>query len=165
MRQIKAQPLTLEDFAPFGCFASVMEPKGEALHGEIHSFYRENSRYFYEGKLPVGFSPIVVKRPDKMVITCAEYHNKTCEAIMPVNDDMILHVAPAGGTDPVPEKTKVFIVPKGTIVTLYPGVWHLCPLPKSESVLHALIVLPERTYVNDFFLENFAEKDCFEIVL
>ena len=165
MRTIQAQPLTAAAFAPYGCFASVLQPEGPSLSGELHTFYRENSRFFYQGKLPLGFSPIAVKKPEKMIITCAEYHNATCEAIIALNDDFILHVAPANGGTPEPAKTEAFIVPKGVIVTLYPGVWHLCPLPKAEALLHALILLPERTYVNDFFIEDFQAEDCFEITL
>lgn len=165
MRTIKAKPITQEAFAPYGCFTSVLNPSGPSLSGELHTFYREGSRFFHQGKLPVGFSPITVKNPERMVINCAEYHNTTCEAIIAVNDDFILHVAPANGGTPEPEKTEAFIVPKGDIVTLYPGVWHLCPLPKSEPVLHALIILPERTYINDFFIENFKEGESFEIVV
>lgn len=165
MRVIKPEPLTREAFAPFGTFTSVLNPEGPALSGELHTFYRDSSRYYYQGDLPVGFSPISVKKPEKMVINCAEYHNTTCEAIMAVNDDFILHVAPANGGTPDPASTKVFLVPKGVIVTMFPGVWHLCPLPKSEAVLHALIVLPERAYMNDFHIESFKEEDCFEIIL
>jgi len=163
MRKIKLQPLTLEAFAPFGSFASVLTPEGPSLQGELHTFYRESSRFFFQGSLPIGFSPIAVKKPEKMVITCAEYHNSTCEAIMAVNDDFVLHVSPANGGVPSPESTKAFLVPKGVIVTLYPGVWHLCPLPYKEPLLHALIVLPERTYMNDICVVNFKDDECFEI--
>lgn len=163
MRKIKAESLTVEGFAPYGSFTSVLHPAGYSLSGELHTFYRDSSRYYYQGKLPIGFSPITVKKPAKMIIKCAEYHNNTCEAILALNDDFFLHVAPAGGTVPEPIHTKVFLIPKGTIVTMNPGVWHLCPLPANESVLHALIVLPERTYINDFFIENFKEEDWFEI--
>ena len=33
--------------------------------------------------------------------------------ILPLNDDMILHVAPASGGTPVTEYTKAFVVPRG----------------------------------------------------
>ena len=162
MRKIKALPITSEAFAPYGCFADALEPKGEALCGPMHSFYRENARFFSESTT-LGFSPITVRKPDQMVITCAEYHNKTCEAIVALNDDFLLHVAPANGGTPEPEKTVVFRVPKGVVTVLYPGVWHLCPLPASEPVLHALILLPDRTYVNDFYCKDFAPGEAFEI--
>ena len=48
--------------------------------------------------------------------------------ILPLNDDMILHVAPASAGTPVPELTKAFIVPKGTLVKINTAIWHLAPL-------------------------------------
>jgi len=163
MRKIKVQQLTSEAFAPFGTFANVMAPTGDFLGGPNHNFYRDSSRYYSDFNLPIGFSPIEVKEQGFQVVA-AEYHNRCCEGIMPVNDDCILHVSPAGGVYDV-SKTKAFIVPKGTIVTLFPGVWHLCPLPRTQPVLNALIVLPERAYVNDFSIVDLDEKNAFEIEL
>ena len=39
MRQIPVQPLTAEDFAPFGQFYSMTSPQGYALCGPLHQFY------------------------------------------------------------------------------------------------------------------------------
>ena len=162
MLKIKTQKLTQEDFAPFGTFASVMDPQGPCLQGPHHKFYRDSSRFYSDFNLPVGLSPITVEK-QSMVITAAEYHNRTCECIMPVNDDAIVHVSPANGGTYDVSQTKAFVVPKGTIITLFPGVWHLCPLPATQPVLNALIVLPERTYINDFYIVDLDEDNQFEI--
>ena len=94
-----------------------------------------------------------------------EYHTTSPELILPLNDDMIIHVAPASGGTPVPEWTKAFVVPKGTLVKINTAVWHLAPLPVSEDVLHAMIILPECTYVNDCTVVELNEEQQFEIVL
>ena len=39
MRQVKAIPITNENFAPFGQFYTMADPKGYALCGEIHKFF------------------------------------------------------------------------------------------------------------------------------
>ena len=39
MRQVKAIPITHENFAPFGQFYTMADPKGYALCGEIHKFF------------------------------------------------------------------------------------------------------------------------------
>ena len=96
-----------------------------------------------------AFSPILVKKPDVMKITQAEYHTTTPEMIFPLNDDMIIHVAPASAGTPVPELTKAFIVPKGTLVKINSAIWHLAPLPVHADELQAMIILPECTYAND----------------
>ncbi|MCQ2437534.1 MAG: ureidoglycolate lyase [Clostridia bacterium] len=162
MRTIKAQPLTKEAFAPFGVYFDYMNPTGYGLQGAIHTFYPDRIRDAYASH--VGFSAITVKKPEKMIIDAVEYHTTTTELIMPINDDMILHVAPASAGTPVPEHTCAFIVPKGTMVQLNAAIWHLAPLPANEAELHALIILPECCYANDCTVVPLSEDQQFEIV-
>ena len=74
-------------------------------------------------------------------------------------------VAPASAGAPVPELTRAFIVPKGTMVKINAAIWHLCPLPLNNEVLHAMIILPECTYANDCTVVDFEEKDWFKITV
>lgn len=163
MKQIKAVKLNHEDFAPFGQFYNFAEPQGHALCGEIHAFYPD--RLTAAAFKNVGYSPITVNKPEQMIITQVEYHTTTWEMIMPLNDDMILHVAPASGGTPVTDQTKAFIVPKNTLVKINAAIWHLAPLPKSEKQLHAMIVLPECTYANDCTVVDLKDDEKFEIIL
>lgn len=162
MRKIVIEELTHELFAPFGNYYNMLEPKGHALCGEIHSFFpdRLTASAFHS----VGYSPIVVKKPEKMVITAVEYHTTTWEMILPLNDDMILHVAPASAGTPVPAETKAFLVPKGTLVRINAAIWHLCPLPANEDELNAMIILPECTYANDCTVVDLKPEEQFELI-
>ena len=113
----------------------------------------------------MGFSPIAVRK-DERIVKMAEYHTTTwgrhCSSL---DDDMIIHVAPASAGTPVPELTKAFLVPKGCMVKINAqAIWHLCPLPVNNDVLHAMIILPECTYANDCTVVEFEEKDWFKIV-
>ena len=101
MKTIKAVPISNEAFAPFGQFYTMDAPKGYALCGELHSFFPD--RLVADSQHRVGYSPIVVKKPEKMIITQQEYHTTTWEMILPLDDDMILHVAPASAGTPVAE--------------------------------------------------------------
>ena len=162
MRQLQVQSLTHEAFAPFGQFYSMDKPDGHALCGEIHRFFPD--RITADSNHRVGYSTIRVKKPAKMVITQQECHTTTWELIMPLNDDMIIHVAPASGTTAVPELTKAFLVPKNTLVKLNAAIWHLAPLPANADELTALIILPECTYANDLFVADLTPDQQFEIV-
>ena len=162
MREIKAVQINTTDFAPYGTFCSMTEPTGYPLQGEIHSFYPDRISGSCVGSL--GFSPIAVKMDDH-IVKCAEYHKTTWEGIVALDDDMLIHVAPASGGTPVPELAKAFIVPRGTMVKLNAAIWHLCPMPVHNDVLHAMIILPECTYANDCTVVDFDEKDWFKIVL
>jgi ureidoglycolate lyase len=163
MRQIKVQPLTHEEFAPFGQFYAYDKPQGYALCGELHQFFPD--RLTADSTHRVGYSPIVVKKPEKMIITQQEYHTTTWEMILPLDDDMILHVAPASAGTPVTQLAKAFLVPKHTLVKMNAAIWHLAPLPASKEQLTAMIILPECTYANDCTVVDLAQDQQFEIVL
>ena len=96
-----------------------------------------------------------------MKITQVEYHTTTCEAIMPLTDDMIIHVAEPSAGVPIPDKTKAFLVPKNTMVKLNACVWHLAPLPATKDELIALIVLPKCIYINDCTVVDLKEDEQF----
>ena len=162
MRQIKIQPLTYEDFAPFGQFYKMEQPEGHALCGELHRFFPD--RLVADSNHRVGYSPIVVKKPEKMIITQQEYHTTTWEMILPMDDDMILHVAPASAGTPVTHLAKAFLVPKHTLVKMNAAIWHLAPLPAAKESLTAMIILPECTYANDCTVVDLPEEQQFEII-
>ena len=163
MKTIKAVPISNEAFAPFGQFYTMDAPKGYALCGELHSFFPD--RLVADSQHRVGYSPIVVKKPEKMIITQQEYHTTTWEMILPLDDDMILHVAPASAGTPVTEYAQAFIVPKHTLVKMNAAIWHLAPLPANKDALTAMIILPECTYANDCTVVDLPADQQFEIVL
>ena len=107
MRTIKAVPITTENFRPFGSFVKVLEPDGFSLG----DFYPDKCHFPVNGRVPITFSPLLTRKPEKYVVTTAEYHDYTCEGVIPMDDDVILHVAPAS-KEPVPQLTEAFLVPK-----------------------------------------------------
>ena len=163
MKTVKVQPLTAEAFAPFGQFYTMSEPQGYALCGEIHQFFPD--RLTADSNHRVGYSPIVVKKPEKMVITQQEYHTTTWEMILPMDDEMILDVSPASAGTPVTDLAKAFLVPKHTLVKMNAAIWHLAPLPASREQLTAMIILPECTYANDCTVVDLKPEEQFEIVV
>ena len=162
MREVKAVKINAADFAPYGTFCSMTEPEGYPLEGEIHKFYPDRISGTCVGTM--AFSPIEVRK-DERIVKMAEYHTTTWEGIVALDDDMLIHVAPASGGTPVPELAKAFLVPKGCMVKINAAIWHLCPLPANNEVLHAMIVLPECTYANDCTVVEFEEKDWFKNII
>lgn len=163
MRQIKVQPLTHEAFSPFGQFYNMEQPQGHALCGALHQFFPD--RLAADSAHRVGYSPILVKKPERMLITQQEYHTTTWEMILPLDDDMILHVAPASAGTPVTHLAKAFLVPKHTLVKMNAAIWHLAPLPATKELLTAMIILPECTYANDCTVVDLSDEEQFEIIL
>ena len=163
MKTIQAVPITHENFAPFGQFYPMDAPSGYPLCGELHRFFPD--RLVADSQHRVGYSPILVKKPEKMVITQQENHTTTWEMIMPLNDDMIVHVSPACAGVPAAEFAQAFLVPKHTLLKLNTAIWHLAPLPASKDELAAVIILPECTYANDCNVVDLTPEQQFEIVL
>ena len=161
MRTIKLEKLTEKAFSPYGTFYKMTKPSGHSLNGEIHSFFPDRVSAYFGGN--VGFSPIIVKNPGVMKITAIEYHTTTCEMILPLTSDMVLHVAEPSAGVPITDKTKAFLVPKNTLVKLNAGVWHLAPLPYEKDELTAMIILPECTYANDCKVVELKENEQFII--
>ena len=164
MRTIKAVPITNENFRPYGSFASMLDPKGHCFPGD-NTFYPDQVELNVQGGKPITFSPLTVKKPERMIVRQAEYHNYTGEGVFVIDDDAVIHVAPPSNRVIVPEKTEAFIVPKGTLVKLNTGVWHLAALQVHNELLHVMIILPERTYANDCIVCQYPEDRQVEIVL
>ena len=163
MRKVVAEKLTRDAFAQFGSFYDFSEPDGYPMVGTAEKFYPDRLVEFINGK--AGFSGITVKKVDRIVIEKIEYHTTSSEIMMPLNDDMVFHVAPITNGKVVPELTHAFIVPKNTLIKFNAGVWHMCPFPVHVDELKALIVLPAGIYMNDCRVVELSEDKKFEIII
>lgn len=144
MKRIHVQPLTQETFHAYGDFSDVLNPDGYHLG----DFYHDRVLFPVVGGQVVAFSSLICTKREQNIVDAAEFHSYARELILPIDGDVIIHVAPPS-VDPVPELTEAFLVPKGTMVVLRVGVWHLAPFAVNKGNTHVLIGLPERTYKND----------------
>ncbi|MDO4323990.1 MAG: ureidoglycolate lyase [Lachnospiraceae bacterium] len=165
MRTIQAVPISTKNFRPYGSFYNMLSPAGNCFPGEESDFFPDPVTLSVSGREQIAFSSLTVRKPEKMIIKKSEYHNWTGEGILFLDDDAVMHVAPPSNKVITPEKTEAFIVPKGTIVKLNTGVWHLSPYPLHNDVLHLMIIMPERVYGNDCYVCNFPEESWMEIIL
>lgn len=149
MPNTKIEPLTMESFAPYGYFSVMINPKAEKIGTPPIEFYRDMLQLDLGLVTKASFSVCrVQKRPE--VINVTEYHTSCGEALLPLDNDVLIHVAPATTNDVIPyDKVKIFLVPKGTCVVLRPGVWHHAPFVDKGNYANVLIILPERIYAND----------------
>ncbi len=157
MRTVPWKKLGVEAFAKFGAFAGMINPAGPHLGAEPIEFYRDMVQSQL-GVTPVASFGVcrVVKRP--FVLDVSEYHDHCCEIVLPLDGDILMHVAPAVPQKEFPfDDVEVFLVPRGTICCLRPGVWHHAPFALQTRVVNCLIALPERTYMNDCKVYEFPE--------
>ena len=161
MRKIKAQKISLENFNNYGSFCDLLNPNGPKMgEGEV-LFYRDQLSYFTGGMM-TGFSTVLCqKRP--MIIDEAERHMDAVEALIPLNDDIVIFAARAGDDNFPIDEVEAFIVPKGYIVTFKAGVWHKAQFPLTQDKVSVACILPERTYARDCLVVKLDEPIAIEI--
>ena len=164
MRTIKARALSVDGFLPFGFYANMIDPDARRLGAPPIEFFRDMIQEDLGRDSTVSFSTCRVEKRDP-IIDVSEYHSKTAEGLMPLDNDVLIHVGPAvPGGAPVPlDEMRVFIVPKGTLVVLRRGVWHHAPFAFNSQSANILVVLPERSYANDCIVVESDKADYIKI--
>ena len=149
MQEIKIEELSLEAFNEFGTYKNAINPSTEHFGVDPVTFYRDMVQQDLGTKTVTSYSVCRVL-PREYEINISEYHSHCSEGILPLDNDIIIHVAPGAPNGELPvEKMRVFRIPQGTMVTLRPGVFHHAPWTCNNKVANTLIVLPIRTYAND----------------
>ena len=150
MKTVRVEELSVEQFLPFGFFANLINPDTEKLGTPPVEFFRDMVQQDMGGTSIVSFSTCRIEKREP-IIDATEYHTAVGEGILPLDNDILIHVAPATPPDAgIPlDKLRVFRVPKGTMVVIRPAVWHNAPFTVNDTPANVLIVLPERIYAND----------------
>lgn len=165
MEKIYIKKLTLDNFKIYGSFSNMINPKAPRLGPEPIEFYRDIEQISLGQTNIASFSVTrVTKRP--LVIQKLEYHNYNDEGLFPIDGDVLIHVALATRNGEIPlDRIEVFLVPKGTLVKIRPGVWHHAPFAFDCEFVNVLVVLPERSYANNCIVSNIPEPEQLEIEL
>ena len=163
-KTVSVKKLTHDAFRIYGDFANMTEPSGPKMGFGPVEFYRDMAILSLGQVGEAAFSVTRVQKRDN-IVDAMECHHHTGEACLPLDGDILMHVAPACGTKDVPlDKIEVFRVPKGTLVVLRPGVWHCAPFAEKTDFVDCMVVLPERTYNNDIFFYRMTKEEQLRIV-
>lgn len=147
--EVNIEELSMESFRPFGSFADMIDPDSICIGAKPVEFFRDMINLNLGQSSIVSFSVCRVEKRE-LVIDTTEYHSHCAEGVMPIDGDVLVHVAPATPNGETPsDRMRIFRVPRGTMVVLNPGVWHHAPFACASQYVNVLIVLPERTYAND----------------
>jgi len=164
MRKVRIKELTHESFSPYGSFANLINPNSIKIGDAPIEFYRDMVLLNLGNNNQASFSVCRVLKRD-LVIDLTEYHNFSGEGTLPLDGDVLMHVGPATPEGEIPvDKIEVFRVPKGTFVSIRPGVWHHAVFAYKCDYVNTLIVLPERTYANDCKVCKLEGEDRIQIV-
>ncbi|WP_075603715.1 ureidoglycolate lyase [Saccharicrinis aurantiacus] len=165
MREVKVEQLTLEAYKPFGTYANLINPTDEKLGAAPVEFFRDQLQIEVDGNNSWSYSCCRVQKREN-VIDILEFHTGCGEVVLPLDQDILLQVAPATASEnDIPlDKMRVFYVPKGTAITIKAGVWHWGPFATEDTPANILINLPERTYANDCVVKELAKEDHIKII-
>lgn len=164
MREVKVEQLSLEAYKPFGTYANLINPTDEKLGAAPVEFFRDQLQIEVDGNNSWSYSCCRVQKREN-IIDVLEFHTGCGEVVLPLDQDILLQVAPATASEnDIPlDKMRVFYVPKGTAITIKAGVWHWGPFATEDTPANVLINLPERTYANDCIVKELAAEDHIKI--
>jgi ureidoglycolate lyase len=166
MRQIKAKVINRENFRLYGTCQDLYDVEEFARNPNA-----AESGGFYPDLLTLPLASTTLPsvciskvKKSKPVVTFLEYHQYTAEGYVCLDGDCLIYVGKANKGF-APDQIEAFIVPKGVFVKLNPGVIHGTHYPVNDEWVRVLIILPERTYANDFIANRLKEEEQFEIVV
>lgn len=166
MKQIKVQPLSQAAFRRYGEFLSLVD--NEALRGASifsASFFADVISMDYGRGNPPSISVCQVTPEEKRIIRFIEYHQYTCEGILPLDGDVILFVGVPVMGELTADRIEAFYVPQGTFVKLHPLIVHGSQFSASDAEVHSLCLLAGRTFKNDMTAKRLPEDEQIELVL
>ena len=161
MFQINVKRLECNEFKVYGQYADLFHADTEKIGEFPIEFYRDMLSV-YSGATVNGYS-IVRTGYREMIIDEVEQHCFATEVLMPLDGDVIVFVAPSTNQVFPAGKTEAFLVPRGTMLSLKPGVWHKAPFPASPGIVDSLVVLPERAYANDCIVVKLEDMERIKI--
>jgi len=162
----KVKELTEENFREYGTFADMLHPEQYKDDGSSLKFFRELVGLNLGHENNVWFSALKVKKRP-LIVDATEYHAYCSEGVFPIDGNILIHIGPGvkqGEEVPV-EKMEIFRIPKGTMVSIRPGIWHYEPFAYDQEEVNILIILPERTYGNDMIYLELPEDKKIQIEL
>jgi ureidoglycolate hydrolase len=142
---IDAQSFTREGWAPFG-WVPVADTDGrDAVHTLAFAWGDAHLNFISHG-------PEEVKHANEGLVVDAFYrHDSHTQALMPVNCESVIAVAPAivdfSGPHQL-EAVKAFVLRPGTVFVLHRGTWHWGPFPLGAQPVR-LLNLQGRRYRED----------------
>jgi len=161
MKTLKAQKLSNESFRKYGVYQDLFnneEMQSRTIMEKGVSFYADLVALDFN---PAGNLPTIsichLTKKEKNIVDFLEYHQYTCEGLLPLDDDVLIFVGIPGFGEMTVDKIECFYVPKGTFVKLNPLVVHGSQFPVNNKEAHVVCMLPGRTFKNDMVAKRITD--------
>lgn len=155
---VQLKKISKENFASFGGYFD--ESSSVPVSAERYfSWWNGVGIIDIKGRTSVGVVRPVFN-PD-FSETIFEQHRNTPEVLIPVDEDVILLLGKeAAFKNEIPSKEdfEAFLVPRGTVVSINPGVWHHSPMAMNKFS-RVIVLFKENTSQNDNAVRNTRNVD------
>lgn len=161
MNKLTVKKLTKEVFEKFGSFFNPLDcgrPLGDE-EGPV-KFFPDCIVSDNISNVAMAVSALIIE-PRELRVNITEMHKGTDEIIGGFNKDVIFHVAESLNDKPDLENIEVYLLPSGWWVKINAEVWHQAPFVQGKDQAVGIVILPEKTYKNDCYVE--AITDVIEI--
>ncbi|HTP58984.1 MAG TPA: hypothetical protein VMM82_08710 [Spirochaetia bacterium] len=113
MKETRWKNLSAEGFRVYGTYSCMVKPSGPHLGEAPIEFYGDMVQSVL-GAVPVASFGVcrVTRRP--FVVNVSEFHDTSCEVVLPLDGDVLTHVAPAGPQTEFSSDAQVRITGDGT---------------------------------------------------
>jgi ureidoglycolate hydrolase len=164
--KIKVVELSKEAYLPIGQLVT-FPTQTPTIQDEVVRYWAHLANFEINGTIDVGW---VTMRRRPLLLAQLERHFKTVEAVIPVDDTMILPVAI--GRDPgdynacpKPEDVRGFYLRPGQMVTYKPGAWHFGGFPLNKPEASFIVFCRKGTADEDVAMQPIAGDVQVEFVL
>lgn len=146
--RVKLEKISIGNFKEYGAYFSEqgIDP---TFSGSYFDWWNEVGLADIGGR--ISFGVVKPKSNPELSERVFEQHRKTPEVLVPIDNDVIILVGKreAFENNPIREEDfGAFIVPRGTVVSLNPGVWHHAPMIE-KGTARVLVIFREGTSVYD----------------
>lgn len=151
--RIKAQPLTVAAFKPYGAI----------MTDGLNLPMSDNEEITYWGKvsvlnIPGQVSTGVMLAPDReKVVTKMERHIKTAEILVALEGDSVVCVGAPSSDGTEISDIAVFTVRQGDAVALDAGTWHWIPFPTGTKPAKYIVIFANDTENSDMDFKDTPE--------
>ncbi len=154
MRQLNAEPIEREAYAPFGALIAPGRAPRIANHGRAEAWddLAELVNARDSARPTVSLFRCSPERSDALEVRWLERHAFSTQMFVPMRAGRYVVVVAHGGDAPELASLRAFVVEGSRAITYRPGTWH-----------HPMIALDDSLDFVNFIFSDGSERDCDEV--
>jgi ureidoglycolate lyase len=158
--RLQPEQVTIANFRPYGTVVCIPEDREPTASSDVIDYWSGLACLPAGEPIEVGIATVWSRTEGFREM---ERHLQTPELLVPLDNGMVIPIAPAGDV-PDPANLRAFVIRPDTAVLLDPGVWHWVPYPLGNSTSF-LVIFRRDTGKNDLEVKPLAGGVCAEVLV